>query len=43
MQDASKPIWFKKEEVKTGEITPQRTIQTDFITGIRLVMPGQIF
>jgi hypothetical protein len=29
MQDASKPIWFKQEEVKTGEVTPQRTIQTD--------------
>jgi len=29
MQDASRPIWFKQEEVKTGEVTPQRTIQTD--------------
>jgi hypothetical protein len=29
MQDASKPIWFKKEKVKTGEVIPQNTIQTD--------------
>jgi hypothetical protein len=29
MQDASRPIWFKQEEVKTGEVTPQRIIQTD--------------
>jgi len=29
MQDASRPIWFKKEEVKTEVSVPQRTIQTD--------------